>query len=147
MTTPSFADERLIQNGLGLFARILDGRQWDRVGEVFAEDVTFNYGNNKEQSGIEAMRSQFMQFLDVCGPSQHLLGSLILSSDGPLLVSRCYVQARHQGAGDKRHLFFDSNGEYMDRWERRREGWRIVRRDVTWHMHMGNPSVLGIDSI
>jgi 3-phenylpropionate/cinnamic acid dioxygenase small subunit len=146
MSTPSMVDERLIQNGLGLFARILDGRQWDRIAEVFAENVTFNYGDNQEQSGIEAMRSQFMRFLDVCGPSQHLLGSLMLSNDGPLLVSRCYVQARHQGAGAKSHLFFDSNGEYRDRWERRREGWRIVRRDVSWHMQMGDPSVLGIDS-
>ena len=144
MSIPSAIDERLVQNGMGAFARILDGRQWDRVGEVFAEDVTFNYGDNQEQSGIDSMRAQFMRFLDVCGPSQHLLGSMMLTLEGSAIVSRTYVQARHQGAGAKSHLFFDSNGEYIDRWERRAAGWRIVRRDVKWHMHMGNPSVLGI---
>jgi hypothetical protein len=37
----------------------------------------------------------------------------------------------------------DSNGEYIDRWERRPQGWRIVRRDVVWHMNKGDMSVLG----
>jgi hypothetical protein len=37
-----FEDDRLaINNQLGRFARILDGRNWEAVGEVFAGDVTF----------------------------------------------------------------------------------------------------------
>lgn len=137
-----FSDEREILFGLNRFARILDNRQWGSVGEVFADNVVFNYGDGSERSGIEALRQKFCQFLDVCGPSQHLLGSIVITVDGDTGISRAYVQARHQGAGTKSHLFFDSNGEYVDQWERRPEGWRVVRRDVHWFMHMGDSSVL-----
>jgi ketosteroid isomerase-like protein len=139
----SLLDERAIARGLARFARILDGREWDAVGEVFAQDVAFHYGDGLEQQGIAALRSQFSRYLDACGPSQHLLGSIAIEVAGDAGISRAYVQARHQGAGAKAHLFFDSNGEYVDRWERRPEGWRIVRRDVRWHMHVGDASVLG----
>jgi ketosteroid isomerase-like protein len=136
------ADERAILNALGDFARILDHKSWGRVGEVFADDVTFNYGDGQEQSGIAALRANFTKFLDRCGATQHLLGSIQVEIDGGTAVSRAYVQARHQGLGDKSQAIFDTNGEYMDRWERRPEGWRIVRRDVAWNLFNGDSSVL-----
>jgi len=126
---------------LARFARIADGRTWNSVGEVFADDLTFNYGT-REQEGIEALRTLLRQFLDPCGPSQHLIGSTIVSVEGDRAVSRAYVQARHQGRGAKADRFFDTNGEYVDQWERRPEGWRIVRREAIWAMHMGDPGVL-----
>jgi ketosteroid isomerase-like protein len=135
-------DEREITHLLGRFARILDGREWGAVSDVFADDVTFNYGDGQEQSGIAAMRANFQRFLDVCGPSQHLLGSVVITVTGDTAVSRAYVQARHQGEAGKEHLFLDSNGEYVDGWERRPEGWRIVRRDAVWFMMQGDMSVL-----
>jgi ketosteroid isomerase-like protein len=135
-------DRSAIQNQLGRFARIIDGRDWDAVGEVFADDVAFNYGDGREQTGIAAMRAQFRAFLDGCGPSQHLIGSIMIDLDGDAATSRAYVQARHQGLGDKADRFLDTNGEYVDRWARRGDGWRIVRRDATWAMHVGDPAVL-----
>jgi ketosteroid isomerase-like protein len=143
MDIQGLIDQHEITNGLGRFARILDGREWDAVGEVFADDVTFNYGDGQEQKGIAAMTSQFSRFLDACGPSQHLLGSIQVTVEGDHGLSRAYVQARHQGAGDKAHLYLDSNGEYIDQWERRPKGWRIVRRDARWFMNPGDVSVLG----
>ncbi len=142
MDLQTLLDERQIIQSLGRFARILDGKDWDAVGDVFADDVAFNYGDGQEQRGLPAMRSQFQRFLDVCGPSQHLLGSIMVTVSGDDAISRSYVQARHQGAGDMAHLFFDSNGEYVDGWSRLPQGWRIVRRDAHWHMHVGDPSVL-----
>lgn len=136
-------DERwAIMEQLGRFARMLDQRRWDGVSEVFADEVTFNYGDGREQSGIDAMRAQFREFLDVCGPSQHLIGSVMIDLDGDRAVSHAYVQARHQGAGARSHLYLDTNGEYVDRWERGPAGWRIVRRDCSWAMHKGDFSVL-----
>lgn len=135
-------DEREIMRGLARFARILDQKDWASVGDVFAEDVSFDYGTGEERHGLAALLDNFRRFLDVCGSTQHLIGSIMVDVDGDRAVSRSYVQARHQGAGAKAHLFFDSNGEYIDQWERRPEGWRIVRRDAKWHMHMGDPSVL-----
>jgi len=138
MSLETLLAEREITGKLGDFARILDRREWHRVGEVFADDITFNYGDGQEQAGGEALRVNFRRFLDRCGPSQHLLGSIQIEIDGANAVSRSYVQARHQGAGEKSHLFLDTNGEYVDRWERRAEGWRIVRRDASWFMSVGD---------
>lgn len=137
------SDEREILNQLGEFARILDSRRWADVPSVFADSITFDYGQGGEQSGLEALTKNFSQFLDGCGPSQHLLGSIQLELDGDSAVTRSYVQARHQGAGEKSDLYLDSNGEYIDRWERRAEGWRIVRRDAKWAMLKGDMEVLG----
>ncbi|MBY6262051.1 nuclear transport factor 2 family protein [Azospirillum sp. 412522] len=141
MTVQDLLDERAIAHQLNRFARIADGRDWGAVGDVFANDLTFDYGLG-EQAGIDAMRALLQRFLDPCGPSQHLLGSIVIEVRGDEASSRAYVQARHQGAGDKAARFFDTNGEYVDRWKRMPEGWRIIRRDVTWAMHMGDPTVL-----
>lgn len=136
-------DRDAIANQLGRFARILDARIWEAAGEVFAEDVAFNYGDGREQSGIEAMRDNFRRHLDGCGPSQHLIGSIIIEVDGDSATSRAYVQARHQGRGDGAGGLFDTHGDYVDRWARGEQGWRIVRRDAHWSMHVGDPGVLG----
>jgi len=143
MDLQTLLDERAIMHGLGRFARILDGRQWDAVHEVFADDVTFNYGDGREQSGIAAMTKQFRDFLGGCGPSQHLLGSIVITVEGDKGTSNAYVQARHQGRNGKENLRLDSNGEYVDQWERRPEGWRIVRRDVNWLVSTGDMTLLG----
>jgi ketosteroid isomerase-like protein len=142
MSAQSLTDERAIQNLLGDFARILDRKQWDRIPDVFAGDVAFNYGDGQEQAGIAALRLNFTRFLDRCGPTQHLLGSIQIDINGDTAISRSYVQARHQGLGDKSHAIFDTSGEYTDRWERRAEGWRIVRRDARWDVFSGDSSVL-----
>lgn len=136
-------DERAIVTQLGVLARILDTRAWDRVPEIVADEVTFDYGAAGEERGMAALLENFRRYLDRCGPSQHLLGSIIVEVEGDRALSRAYVQARHQGVGEKASAIFDSNGEYIDRWERRPEGWRMVRREARWASHSGDGSVIG----
>lgn len=76
---------------------------------------------------------------------QHLIGSVIVDVDGDHAVSQAHVQARHQRPGEFLGLVFDSNGEYVDRWERRIQGWRIVHRDATWATNSGDPAILAVD--
>jgi len=142
MDLQSLLDEREITRGLSLFARILDRKEWDRLGEVFAEDVTFDYGATGEAAGMRALRENMTRFLDRCGPTQHLIGSILVEVAGDDAVSRAYVQARHQRANDPTGPVFDTSGEYVDRWQRRPEGWRIVRRDATWATFSGDPGVI-----
>ncbi len=142
MPDSTLRDERAILNLLGEFARILDRKQWHRVGDVFADDITFNYGDGQEQAGRAALLVNFQKFLDRCGATQHLLGSIQIEIDSDIAISRAYVQARHQGLGEKSQAIFDTCGEYTDRWERRAEGWRIVRRDARWDVFSGDSSVL-----
>lgn len=135
-------DEREIVQGLSRFARIIDGKSWDKLEQVFAPDVSFDYGSGEDQHGMDALCAQMRRFLDHCGPTQHLIGSIIVEVDGDKATSRAYVQARHQRKDDPAGPVFDSNGEYVDQWERRAEGWRIVRRDALWATHTGDPGIL-----
>lgn len=135
-------DERAIRDGLARFARAIDRRDWPALGHAFAADLSFDYGSGETQHGIAALEAQMRRFLDGCGPTQHLIGSIIVELDGDCAVSRTYVQARHQRVGDPAGAVFDSSGEYVDRWERRAEGWRIVRRDALWQVHSGDPAIL-----
>lgn len=140
--TDSASDERNILNTLSEFPRVVDRNEWDRVGEVFAEDLCFNYGDGREQQGLAALLTQFRSFHDRCSAMQHLIGSVQLELNGDSAVTRAYVQARHQGTGDYAQSVYDTHGEYTDRWERRPEGWRIVRRDAHWVLSAGEPRVL-----
>jgi ketosteroid isomerase-like protein len=137
-------DERAIGVQLATLARILDTRAWSRVPEVVAEDVRFDYTNSgADVAGRDALLANFRRFLDVCGPSQHLLGSLIVEVDGDRAVSRSYVQARHRAKDPADPRLFDSNGEYVDRWERRDGRWLMVHRHAIWASQSGDPSVIG----
>ncbi|OCC25479.1 DUF4440 domain-containing protein [Croceicoccus estronivorus] len=142
-TLQALLDEREITRGLSRFARILDTKSWDDLGDVFAHDLTFDYGTGGEQQGIETLRTLMRSFLDKCGGTQHLLGSILIDVDGDRATSRAYVQARHQRVDDHTGPVVDSNGEYVDQWMRRPEGWRIVRRDSLWATHSGDPAIIG----
>ncbi|MBO9723917.1 MAG: nuclear transport factor 2 family protein [Novosphingobium sp.] len=138
-------DERQIVRRLSRFARVLDRKKWSELSDVFAHNLTFNYGLG-EEIGIDALERNMRRYLDRCGPTQHLIGSMIVDIDGDHATSRAYVQARHQRQDDPVGAIFDSTGEYVDRWLRQAEGWRIVRRDALWFLHAGDPDVISADS-
>lgn len=133
-------DERAIVHGLRRFAEIADQRLWSALAEVFAEDVAFNYVEGGR--GLDELLALMAKFLDRCGPTQHLLGSIAVDVNGDQAVSRCYVQARHQAQEPQSDRFFDTNGEYIDAWERRAVGWRIVSREARWSCMIGDRTIL-----
>ncbi|MCB2065617.1 MAG: nuclear transport factor 2 family protein [Erythrobacter sp.] len=135
-------DERAIRDGLARFARVIDGKAWNQLDTVFAPDVTFDYGDGTERQGLPALEANMRRYLDACGPTQHLIGSVAVDFSGARAVSRAYVQARHQRADDPLGPVFDTCGEYIDQWERREGGWRIVRRLAIWAMHSGDPAII-----
>jgi len=140
------ADHLALTSQLSRFARMLDQRDWEAVPSIFAPEISFDYGEGK-QHGLPALLAQFRKYLDYCGPTQHLLGSIELQIDGRTALTRSYVQARHQGAAGMQNRFYDSHGDYIDHWEKHAAGWLIVRRDVRWIMHRGDPGVLGIQPV
>lgn len=139
----SLIDERDISRQLSKFVRILDKRTWDDLSDMFAEDVRFDYAEGVEHQGLGVMRDRIVGFLQNCGPTQHLLGSAIIEVTGDTAVSRVYVQARHQGLGERQHLHFDANGKYIDEWERKETGWKIVRRVAINMISKGDPNAMG----
>jgi hypothetical protein len=129
MNTLPADDERAIVGQLHHLAWILDHRAWDRVGEVLAPDADA-YGCQ----GIEAVvRDSLRRHLGGCGPSQHLLGNIVIDGVGDAARSRCYARVHHQGAGERAGRWWECMGEYHDTWIRTPAGWRMTARrfDVT----------------
>ncbi|MEZ5573282.1 MAG: nuclear transport factor 2 family protein [Halioglobus sp.] len=143
MDLQTLLDERDIVRALSRFARILDNKEWNCLTEVFSNTISFDYGTGEEQVGISALRSNMTRYLDCCGNTQHLIGSIVVDVQGDEAISRAYVQARHQGKNESTGTVYDTNGEYVDQWERQKDGWKIIRRDAIWSMFAGNPAVIG----
>ncbi len=120
----------------------MDERDWATVEEVLTEGATADMGLGLVQ-GRSAVIAFIRSFLDDCGPTQHLLGNLVVDVDGDQAFSRCYVSDLHKGSGEKSHLTFSTLGEYHDRWRRQDGRWWIVHRTKLNRAHLGAIEVLG----
>jgi hypothetical protein len=119
--------EREIHRALVRFARAMDERDWSALDALVLEDATADLGTGPLR-GRAAIVSQMRSFLDDCGPTQHLLGNLLIDVDADTAQSRVYVSDVHLGRGDKAHLTFSTLGDYHDRWCKQGGVWRIAHR-------------------
>jgi len=143
---PALADllaERAIARQLILFARAMDARDWAALDAIVAEEATGDYGEGP-LAGRAAIVATMRKYLDGCGPTQHLLGNLVIDLDGDRATSRCYVNDIHLGPGDKSALTFRTLGDYHDRWERRDGRWWMVERIKHNRGHVGTFEVFGL---
>lgn len=134
--------EREIGRALYRFARAMDERDWAALDHVLTEDATADLGLGTV-SGREAIVAFIRSFLDACGPTQHLLGNLVIDVEQERATSRCYVSDMHKGIGDKADLTFSTLGEYHDSWALRGGRWWMVHRRKLNHAHLGSLEVLG----
>jgi hypothetical protein len=84
-------------------------------------------------------------FLDACGPTQHLLGNLVvdIEPDGLGARSRVYVSDMHLGVGDRAQTTFSTLGEYTDDWRLIDGRWWLVHRRKVSRATLGSFDVLG----
>lgn len=136
------ADHREIVRALDRYAEALDGRDWTLLARVFTPNVVFDWQLWQAES-LEAAVASIRQFLDGCGPTQHLLGNYRVEFDGDRAHSACYVRAFHIGVGSRAGLHYEMGGEYRDEWRRTAEGWRSEKRLARVIFEHGDRSVLG----
>ncbi|HEX5065339.1 MAG TPA: nuclear transport factor 2 family protein [Myxococcota bacterium] len=138
----SETDRVEIASRLDLYAEALDRRQWERLREVFADDVQIDFGEWTATSCEQAVTA-IRGYLDGCGPSQHLLGTCRIRIEGDAAWSLVYVRAFHVGVGRAAGKTYEMGGEYQDELRRRPEGWRIVKRRARVLFEQGSRDVLG----
>jgi len=136
-------DEREITQKLYRYVGLLDKREFELLGDIFAEDVVFDYAEGVDRKGIDALKAILVTFIGGCGPTQHIAGCPIVEVNGDTATSSVKVQARHEGKGEKSGLNYDAHGNYHDKWIRTIDGWKVVRRDVEATVQFGDPTVLG----
>lgn len=133
--------ERTLHGVLCRYARACDERDWSAMAQVFTPDCRADYGL-WHCANREAIVDMVRQHLGGCGPTQHLLGNLLVEPIGESWRSRTSVRAAHRGAGELKALRYDALGEYTDDWVLTSEGWRIAYRRMTMALEMGDRSVL-----
>ena len=142
--------ERELHQVLCRYARACDTRDWAAMDEVFTADAHAHYGS-WHCPDRAALVGMVRQHLSGCGPTQHLLGNLVVqplapehASPAPGAVWRSHtaVRAGHRGAGSLKALRYDALGEYVDDWVATPSGWRIAYRRMAMALEMGDRRVL-----
>ena len=134
--------EREITRQLIRFSRAMDARDWAALDAITVDDIQADLGAG-ELSGRGAMVNNMRSFLDACGPTQHLLGNIIIEVDGDTATSEAYVSDMHLGTGERSGESFSTLGDYHDHWRRLNGRWLMTRRRKLNHAVLGNIDVLG----
>ena len=140
MTLEDLLAEREIQRTLFKVARGMDERDWTGLVELFWPDATAEIGTGP-LAGSAAIIATFRRFLDVCGPTQHLLRNVLIDVEGDEARSSAYVFDRHLGLVEKARLTFATLGEYQDEWRKHEGLWRISHRRKLNHASVGDISI------
>lgn len=138
-------DEREIYRAIVGFARAMDERDWGAIEDLISPDFTGELGSGPLASGAE-MIDLLRGFLDDCGPTQHMVGTVLIDvgvdGNNDVATSRAYVSDMHLGVGEKVGLFFRTLGDYHDTWGRTGDGWKLVQRIKRMNGTVGDIAVL-----
>ncbi|MEE3752955.1 nuclear transport factor 2 family protein [Mycobacterium intracellulare] len=139
----ALCDERDVERALNLFARAMDNRDWDTMAEILAEDAHGDFGTGRLE-GSAAIIETIGGFLDKCGPTQHLLGNVVVDVTGDTAVSRAYVRDVHLNSAADPSTRFYTVGDYHDTWRRRHDGsWCLTERVKANRAYVGALDVFG----
>ena len=119
--------ERDIARRLIAIAKCMDARDWSMMRTVLVDGAVAEFGRGPEV-GADRVIESIREFLDVCGPTQHLLGNIVVEVVDDTAVSSCYVSDMHLGTGDRSSITFSTLGEYHDRWVRIDGEWFLTER-------------------
>lgn len=133
-------DEREIHRKLIGIARAMDQRDWNAFREILLPDATADLGAGP-LSGRDAIARFIAGFLDACGPTQHLLGNVLIEVEGDEATSRAYVSDVHKGLGAKAEVTFSTLGDYHDQWRRVDGAWRLQHRTKLNRATLGDISI------
>jgi SnoaL-like protein len=136
--------EREIGRALAAIARAMDERDWSVLDHWIDVGACADYGTGPLTGRVE-MVALMRSYLDACGPTQHLLGNLVIDVDPSAATarSRCYVSDMHVGAGARSQQTFSTLGEYHDQWRRIGDRWWLVHRRKLSRALLGSFDVLG----
>jgi ketosteroid isomerase-like protein len=130
-------DERAVERTLISLARAMDDRDWAAMADLVDDDALGDFGTGVLR-GRAAIVEFVRGFLDACGPTQHLLGNIVIDVTGDVAVSRAYIRDVHLNAGADPSTRFYTLGDYRDRWRRDSAGhWRLTERIKMNRAHVG----------
>jgi 3-phenylpropionate/cinnamic acid dioxygenase small subunit len=142
-------DERAIEQIYVRYCELVDGKDFDRLGEVFAPDTRGDYsqalGEGVVTEGLPALIAAMYHNLGAgshCGATHHNVTNFRIAVEGGRAKARAHFIAAHAGEGRHAGESYVMWGEYADELVRTAEGWRVVDRIYTLAVSQGNPALV-----
>jgi hypothetical protein len=113
-----------INQVMGLYGHVIDGKQWHRLDELYTDDGVFDLsglmGSEVRFEGIDAIKG-FLTSMPM--PLAHIAtNSYVFEEDGDVRSRAKWFMPTDEGT--------ISGGVYRDRWEKTTKGWRLKERAV-----------------
>lgn len=123
-------DRMAIAELLARYADLVDRREWNKLGRIFALEGTIDFrAAGGPQGPFREVLAWLDRVLDSWPNSLHVISNVIVDLDGDRATSRCYF---HVPAGRETHqgtqYTVSDSGRFIDRLIRTANGWRIVER-------------------
>ncbi|NKZ80532.1 nuclear transport factor 2 family protein [Rhodococcus hoagii] len=144
MTLEILLAEREITRGVVRFARAMDDRDWPVLHDIMLPDATADLGTGTLH-GPGEVEAAIRSFLDDCGPTQHLLGNMLMRRR-PGGRHRDQHHLRVRPASRRRR---PSRPELLDarrlphQWQLTDGAWRMSHRTSTCTAPRGRSSTRG----
>ena len=139
--TSNMPDELNAVRLLNRYGVAVDAKRWDFFDDVFAPEVTADYGGPVTFDGLEAFKQGAADAWGAFDASQHSMSNIVWDRDGHVARSLTYgdwfIIRRGTPGGD----VWRGKGWYHDEWVRMDIGWRIIRRCCRTMWADGNPLV------
>ena len=130
-------DHLAVVDSLHRFQARLDAKDWPGLRSAMTEDARAYF-----VEGADAVLAVVRAHLDVCGPTQHLMGNVQVQLDGDTARTRSYFRAFHVGAGTSEGAVYECLGDYNDSWTRTDTGWALTSRVIAVRAETGDRAVI-----
>ncbi|MBS7705454.1 nuclear transport factor 2 family protein [Chelatococcus asaccharovorans] len=107
---------------LNKVAYILDSKEYDRMGDVFAEDIQFSNPGRLTANGLDELKTAFRNF-PAPSLSHHITNLILSGSEDGTVQALCKALSQR---ADKSIVA----AEYTDILKKTSNGWRIASRTI-----------------
>ena len=146
-STPTQTEDRLaILDLIGRLVLVLDGRDWDALGQLFTDTV---YHDRTSLTGGEPYTAPVAQFvegwrqtLQSMDAVHHQITNHVISLDGDQATCAANMQGTHVLANPSGGPMWTVGGRHDYQLQRTPDGWRIAGLTFTLQWATGNMNVL-----
>jgi hypothetical protein len=112
------------------YAFLIDGRQWDALGELFTDDVELDYGlpDGRLIRGRDAFVNGSRLALEQMDATHHMFTNHLFEIDGDRASGRYYMQGTHMKLDAPGGALHHLGGVYEDEFVRTGDGWKVSKR-------------------
>lgn len=119
-------DRRDIEDVILRYCRGIDRMDRSLIRSCYHHDATDHHGSFS--GTVDEFLEWVFGLLARYTHSQHFVGNVLIEVEGDVAVAETYGIAFHRSEEDKPYLNLMTGFRYLDRFERREDGWRIATR-------------------